>query len=251
MHFDIITIFPEMFAALDYGIVARAKKNGLIGVKCWNPRDYTSNKHRHIDDKSYGGGPGMVLMFEPLQKALAKAKSSSDEPCKTVYLSPQGRQMKQQDIANLVSQEKTKRFIFISGRYEGIDERFVETEVDEEWSIGDYVLSGGEFAVMVLIDAITRLIPNALGKNESIVNESFSNDLLDYPHYTRPETINDKKVPKILLSGDHKKIANWRLKQSLGRTFLRRPELLEKKNLTKLEKLLLNEFIKEMGLKNE
>lgn len=242
MEFTVITIFPEMFTALECGITGRAKKNGLVKIDCLDLRDYADSKYRKVDDRPYGGGPGMVLLFEPLQKAISAAKASSDKPAKVIHLSPQGKLLQQKDLVRMSQQDN--RLILISGRYEGIDERLIESEIDEEWSIGDYILSGGEIAAMVLIDAITRLLPGALGDETSILQDSFgNNDLLDYPHYTRPEIINGKSVPKVLLSGDHKAIMRWRLKESLGRTWLRRPDLLAKHQLTEEEQALLDEFI--------
>lgn len=245
MFFDIITIFPEMFAALDYGILGRAKKNGLIKTHCFNLRDYSNDKHGRVDDRPYGGGPGMVMMFEPLQKAIAAAKKSNPEPSKVIHLTPQGTLLTQKDVYQFLEDSAPKHLILVASRYEGVDERLIEQEIDEEWSIGDYVLSGGEIAVMVLIDAITRLLPGALGDSESAAQDSFSDNRLDYPHYTRPENISGRVVPKELLSGNHQLIARWRLKEALGRTRLRRPDLLAEKKLTEKEKLLLDEFIAE------
>jgi tRNA (guanine37-N1)-methyltransferase len=245
MHFDIVTIFPEMFAALDYGILGRAKKNGLITTTYFNLRDFANNKYGRIDDHSYGGGPGMVMMFEPLQRAINAAKNANKTPAKVIHLSPQGQLLTEENVKRFLDKDAEKHLILIAGRYEGVDERLIEGEVDEEWSIGDYVLSGGEIAAMVFIDAITRLIPGALGDEESAKQDSFSDSLLDYPHYTRPEIIAGGKVPEVLLSGDHEAIHRWRLKQSLGRTWLRRPDLLTKRILTEEESELLNEFIRE------
>lgn len=242
MRFDIITLFPEMFAALDYGIVGRAKENGLVTLDFWNPRDYTKDKYHKVDDSPYGGGPGMVMMFEPLQMALQAARLANSEPPVVAYLTPQGKLLDQKLIIELTAQ---KRLILLAGRYEGIDERIVHTEVDTEISIGDYVLSGGEFAAMVVIDTITRQLPGALGDADSSKQDSFAHGLLDYPHYTRPEFIANSSVPKVLLSGDHAAIARWRQKQALGRTWQRRPELLTKIELTATDSMLLNEFIKE------
>lgn len=245
MYFDIITIFPEMFAALNYGIPTRAQKSGLIQVKCWDLREFSDNSYRRVDERPFGGGPGMVMMYEPLKKAIAAAKAASSAKPKVVHLTPQGRPLQQKYLQEVVADASMQHLIFLSGRYEGIDERLIEDEVDLEWSLGDYVLSGGELAAMVIIDALTRLLPGALGEDASAEQDSFMNGLLDYPHYTRPPEAAGKAVPEVLLSGDHAKIARWRLKQSLGRTWLRRPDLLEKRELTKDEKLLLDEFIKE------
>lgn len=245
MYIDIITIFPEMFALLNYGVIGRAQKKQLLTLKAWNLRDFADNKYRRVDERPYGGGPGMVMMYEPLKKAIATAKKAAETKTKVIYLSPQGKTIKQDDLKKIVEAPSPLHLIFIAGRYEGIDERLIENEIDEEWSIGDYILSGGELAALVLIDAMTRLLPGTLGDEDSAAQDSFSDGLLDYPHYTRPEEVDGKKVPEILLSGDHKKIASWRLKQALGRTWLRRQDLLEKRKLNKQEKKLLDEFILE------
>ena len=236
-----------MFTALACGITGRAQKNGLINIKCWDLRDFSDNKHRRVDERPYGGGPGMVMMYAPLKKAITAAKQDSTTPTKVIHLSPQGKPIQQEMLQNLVTTNEIKNLIFLSGRYEGIDERLIADEVDEEWSIGDYIISGGELAAMVIIDAITRLLPGALGDPESAEQDSFGAGLLDYPHYTRPENIDNLPVPEILLSGDHASIARWRLKQSLGRTWLRRPDLLAQKKLNKEEEKLLKEFIVENG----
>lgn len=253
MQLGVITLFPEMFTALtEYGISGRAVKQKLVSMQIWNPRDYTEDKHRTVDDRSYGGGPGMVMKVEPLRKAIHAAKNQLGRDSKVIYLSPQGRKLDQTGVEELSLQPK---LIFVAGRYEGVDERLIETEIDEEWSIGDYVLSGGELAAMVTIDAIVRLLPGALGHELSAQQDSFADvskdinvsgsGLLDYPHYTRPENDHDRAVPEVLLSGDHKNIKRWRLKQALGRTWLRRRELIERRNLTKEESSLLAEFIHE------
>ena len=232
-----------MFTALESGITGRAQKNDLISVKCWDLRDFSGNKHRRVDERPYGGGPGMVMMYAPLKKAITAVKQASAIPARVIHLSPQGKPVQQEMLQNLVTDNEVKNLIFLSGRYEGIDERLIAEEVDEEWSIGDYIISGGELATMVIIDAITRLLPGALGDPESSQQDSFGAGLLDYPHYTRPENINNLPVPEILLSGDHAAIARWRLKQSLGRTWLRRSDLLAQKKLNKEEEKLLDEFI--------
>jgi tRNA (guanine37-N1)-methyltransferase len=242
MKFDIITLFPEMFEALNSSITGRALRDKLITLRCWNPRDYTTDTHRTVDDRPYGGGPGMVMKVEPLQKAIAAAKIADGDPTKTIYLSPQGKPLTQTIIRELAS---TPRLTLVSGRYEGIDERLIEQTIDAEYSIGDYVLSGGELPAMVLIDALTRLLPGALGHKDSAAQDSFSQDLLDHPHYTRPEILGDTKVPKALLSGDHAFIARWRLKQAIGKTWQKRPDLLKRRVLTAEEKALLDEFIQE------
>lgn len=244
-RFDIVTLFPSMFTALDSGITGRAKDNRLIALDFWNPRDYTNNNYHKVDDSPYGGGPGMVMLFEPLQLAIQAARQADKEPPFVVYLTPQGKTLNHNLITKLAIK---KRLILIAGRYEGIDERIVKTEVDVEISIGDYVLSGGELAAMVIVDAITRQLPGVLGDADSASQDSFFDGLLDYPHYTRPELIANLNVPKVLLSGDHVAVARWRRKQALGRTWIRRPELLAKIELTAADSMLLNEFIKEIKL---
>lgn len=243
MHFDIITIFPEMFAALNYGIVGRAIAQKLIAINCISPHKYSKNRYGSIDDKPYGGGPGMVMMVEPLLSSIEEAKIANTTPALVINLSPQGKRLTQESVKEL---SQHPHLVLISSRYEGIDERAIELAVDREYSIGDYVLSGGDFAAMAMIDAITRLLPNALGDAESAEQDSFTSGLLDYPHYTRPEVIADLRVPEVLLSGNHKNIATWRLKQALGRTWLRRPELLRKRQLTNTDKMLLNEFLNQL-----
>lgn len=239
MKFDIITIFPEMFTALDFSITSKAIQYGILEIKCWNPRDYSKSKHRNVDSRPYGGGPGMVMMAQPLCDTIKAIKKTTNH-AKIIYLTPQGQLLNQNKIKSLA---KEKNITLIAGRYEGIDERVVESEIDEELSIGDYVLSGGEIAAMVVIDAVTRMLPNVLGHENSAKQDSFMEGLLDYPHYTRPEIFNGQNVPKVLLKGNHKEIARWRLQQALGRTYLRRPELLKKYRLTKTEQELLNEFL--------
>ena len=227
----LITLFPELIQqATAFGVLGRAIKQQQLRLQCFNPRGYTEDKHRTVDDRPYGGGPGMLMKVEPLYKTIMAAKEVAGEAAKVVYLSPQGQQLNQQLLVNTAATGNgltNKGLILIAGRYEGIDERIIESLVDEEWSIGDYVLSGGEFAALVVIDAITRLIPGVLGDENSALQDSFMQGLLDCPHYTRPETINGLTVPEVLLSGDHQLIQRWRLKQSLGRTWLRRPELLD------------------------
>ena len=243
MRAGIITLFPEMFTAVsDYGVTGRAIRDGLVEVSYWNPRDYTEDKHRTVDDRPYGGGPGMLMKTGPLEQAVGAAKAAMPQ-AKVIYLTPQGRVLDQAAINRLAGEEA---LILLCGRYEGIDERVIETQVDEEWSLGDYVLSGGELAGMACLDAIIRLQPGALGSDESAGQDSFMQGLLDCPHYTRPEHYAGKSVPGVLLSGDHEAIRRWRLKQSLGRTWQRRPELLEQLDLTKEQQELLNEFIEEV-----
>lgn len=242
MWFGIVSLFPETFKALEYGITGRAKQEDLIKLTVWNPRDFTQDKHRTVDDRPYGGGPGMVMMAKPLQDAIQTAKLAAPKKPTVIHLSPQGKVFNQKAAEDMLSKES---LILIAGRYEGIDERLLQVEVDEEWSIGDYVLSGGELAAMVMIDAITRLIPGALGHENSAAEDSLSTGLLKYPQYTRPEDFSGLTVPPILTGGNHKAIADWRLKQSLGRTWLKRPDLLAKADLTTEQLDLLTEFINE------
>lgn len=238
MRFDVITLFPEMFDAIRLGVTGRAIDKGLAELVLWNPRDYTEDVHQTVDDRPYGGGPGMVMKVEPLLAAIQAAKAQSPTS-KVIYLSPQGQRFVQ---ATAVAATQTSGIILIAGRYEGIDERVIHSFVDEEWSLGDFVLSGGELPAMVVIDSMIRLLPGALGHAESAEQDSFSDGLLDCPHYTRPENILDQDVPSVLLSGDHEKIRLWRLQQALGRTWLRRPDLLEGRELNKQEQQLLDEF---------
>ncbi len=242
---DVITLFPEMFEAIKQGITGRAIRNGLIELGLTNPRDFTTDRHKTVDDRPYGGGPGMLMKVEPLKEAILSVKVNSNyKQPKVVYLSPQGQPLTQNIVKALSNNEQ---LILLAGRYEGVDERLIEHYVDYECSIGDYVLSGGELPAMVLIDSLIRLLPGALGHNESASNDSFYAGLLDHPHYTRPEDFEGDRVPPVLLSGDHKKIEQWRLKQSLGRTWQRRPDLLANRELNELEQRLLDEFIKEQN----
>ena len=243
MWLGVITLFPEMFRAVtDFGVTGRAVKNGLLEVQTWNPRDFTHDRHNTVDDRPYGGGPGMLMMVQPLRDAIHAAKTAAGDRAKVVYLSPQGRKLDQQGVTELA---KSCSLILVCGRYEGVDERIIQTEVDEEWSIGDYVLSGGELPAMTLIDSVARLVPGVLGKQASAEQDSFSDGLLDCPHYTRPEQLDGLDVPAVLLSGDHEKIRLWRLQQSIGRTFLRRPELFENLALTDEQTTLLAQFVNE------
>ncbi|MFK7794633.1 MAG: tRNA (guanosine(37)-N1)-methyltransferase TrmD [Gammaproteobacteria bacterium] len=249
MRIDVITLFPELVATMqDHGVVGRALRAKLVDLELTNPRDFSDDANNRVDDRPYGGGPGMVMQYAPLTKTLDHVKSKSSDNAKVVYLSPQGQKLDQAAVRNL---SQCPNLILLCGRYEGIDERFIDTYVDEEWSIGDYVISGGELAAMVLIDAMVRTLPGALGDVQSAEQESFESDLLDCPHYSRPEIIDGREVPKELLSGDHKKIASWRLKQALGRTYLRRPDMIELKNLSDQEQQLLNEYLVEVKAKNE
>lgn len=243
MRVDVITLFPEMFAAIsEYGITSRAVRQGLISLECWNPRTYTEDRHQTVDDRPFGGGPGMVMKIQPLERALAAAREAAGDRAKVIYLSPQGCPLKQAAVRELAQEES---LILIAGRYEGIDERFIEAHVDEEWSIGDYVLSGGELPAMVLIDAVTRLLPGALGHADSAEEDSFTDGLLDCPHYTRPEVYADQRVPEVLLGGNHEHIRRWRLQQALGRTWERRADLLDCRSLSGEEKKLLDEYIRQ------
>ncbi len=243
MWIGVISLFPEMFLSITgHGVTGRAVKNGLISVDCWNPRDFTYDRHHTVDDRPYGGGPGMLMMVEPLRKAIHAAKAAAGDNAKVIYLSPQGRKLDQQGVCELAANEK---LILVCGRYEGVDERVIQTEIDEEWSVGDYVLSGGELPAMVLIDAVSRFVPGVLGHQASAKEDSFADGLLDHPHYTRPEVLDGMCVPPVLLSGNHAEIDLWRMKQSLGRTWLRRPELLESLALTDEQRMLLAEFQRE------
>ena len=240
MRFDVITLFPKMYQAIaEEGVVGRAISQQRVNLQLWNPRDYTEDKYKTVDDRPYGGGPGMVMKLEPLAKAIHAAKEDASKPAKVIYLSPQGSRLDQAKVDTLAQED---RLILLAGRYEGIDERVIDACVDEELSIGDYVLSGGELASMVVIDAVTRLLPGVLGHDASAEQDSFSAGLLDCPHYTRPETSSMGDVPAVLLSGDHAAIARWREQQALGRTWLRRPDLLEQIELTSEQQQLLDAF---------
>lgn len=243
MRIEVVTLFPPMFEALRCGgVTGRAIKRGLLQLDCLNPRDFATDRHRTVDDRTYGGGPGMVMMVEPLRSTIRAARERCGAGASVIHLSPQGRRLDQAGVRELSQRDA---LVLVAGRYEGVDERLLESEIDEEWSIGDYVLSGGELGAMVMIDAVTRLLPDALGHQDSAEQDSFVDGLLDCPHYTRPEQIDDMAVPAVLLSGDHQAIARWRLKQSLGRTWLRRPDLLQCRELSSQERGLLDEFIAE------
>lgn len=242
MRISVLSLFPEMFTALtEHGVSGRAVDRGLLTLDIYNPRDYTSDKHRTVDDRPYGGGPGMVMKIEPLEAALMAAKVQQPQ-AKVVYLSPQGQPLKQAAVESFSNNDIEAGLILLAGRYEGVDERFIDCHVDEEWSIGDYVLSGGELAAMVMVDAITRLLPGVLGHEQSAQQDSFGAGLLDCPHYTRPEQYAGRDVPKVLLSGNHAEIARWRMKQAVGRTWQRRPDLLEEQALDEQQKKMLKEF---------
>lgn len=240
MKIGVITLFPEMFSALtDYGVSGRAVDNGLVDIAYFNPREFTQDKHRTVDDRPYGGGPGMVMLFEPLLRAVETAKDWIAGETKVVYLSPQGQLLDQGAVNKFAEVDNV---ILISGRYEGIDERLIDSVVDEEWSIGDYVLSGGELPSMVLLDALIRQMPGVLGHEDSAAQDSFATGLLDCPHYSRPDSFEGQDVPAVLLSGDHEKIRRWRLQQSLVRTQQRRPDLLDSLKLNKEQQTLLKEM---------
>ena len=251
MNITLVSLFPELIQqATSFGVLGRAIEQQQLNLRCFNPRDFAEDRHRTVDDRPYGGGPGMLMKVEPLYKAIMAAKEVSSSDAKVVYLSPQGQRLNQQMFVDEAA--AADDLILIAGRYEGIDERVIESLVDEEWSIGDYVLSGGEFAALVIIDAVARLLPGVLGDDDSALQDSFMQGLLDYPHYTRPEKVNDQSVPEVLLSGDHKAIQRWRYKQSLGRTWSRRPDLIDaiKNNALKWDEekeKLLAEYITEFG----
>ena len=243
MHISVVSLFPEMVSTVaEYGVVGRARRRQIVALDIEDPRDYTNDAHRTVDDRPYGGGPGMVMKFEPLAKALQAARTATPDGSPVVYLSPQGRVFDQAEARRLAAMPG---IIFLAGRYEGIDERLIESHVDEELSLGDFVLSGGEVAAMAVIDAVVRLLPGVLGDDESAAQDSFTEGLLDCPHYTRPEVVDGRSVPDVLLTGDHAKIARWRLKQALGRSYLRRPDLLDNLELSDERRVLLDEFLKE------
>ncbi len=247
LDFDVVTLFPEMFSALTHsGITRRALENELWRVNFWNPRDYAEDNYRSVDDRPYGGGPGMVMLPQPLERAIGAAKmrrAADGEPVgKVIYFSPQGRPLTHARVLELAQGPGA---ILLCGRYEGVDERLIERCVDEEVSLGDFVLSGGEIAAMALMDAAVRQLPGALNDACSAVEDSFATGLLDCPHYTRPEDYEEMRVPEVLLSGNHEKIRRWRLKQALGRTWRRRPELIEARELSREEAGLLDEFRRE------
>lgn len=246
MKIAVVTLFPEMLAAVsDYGVSGRAVQRGLLSLTAVNPRQFTEDRHQTVDDRPYGGGPGMVMMPEPLSKALAQARQAVGPEARTIYLSPQGRPLNQQGLQSLATHPA---LVLLAGRYEGVDERVIRREVDEEWSIGDYVISGGELAAMVMIDGVSRLLPGALGHALSAEQDSFADGLLDCPHYTRPEVYDGDGVPEVLLSGNHEAIRRWRLKQALGRTWQRRPELLRERVLSEEEQTLLAEYRREQDI---
>ncbi|MEH6446861.1 MAG: tRNA (guanosine(37)-N1)-methyltransferase TrmD [Oceanospirillaceae bacterium] len=241
MWFGVVSLFPEMFEAITrFGVTGRALKRGLIDINCWNPRDFAHDRHRTVDDRPFGGGPGMLMKVQPLKDAIQVARQAAPGEAKVIYLSPQGRKLNHKLVTELGSFES---LILVAGRYEGIDERLIESDIDMEISLGDFVLSGGELPAMTVIDAVARLVPGVLGHANSAIEDSFVEGLLDCPHYTRPDVFDDKQVPEVLLSGDHAKIKRWRLKQQLGRTYTRRPDLLNALDLNKQEQQLLEEYI--------
>ncbi|MCW5588363.1 MAG: tRNA (guanosine(37)-N1)-methyltransferase TrmD [Legionellales bacterium] len=244
MKIGIISLFPEMFRALHHGITGRALEKGLLDLYFYHPRDFTQDKHRNVDDKPYGGGPGMVMMYQPLAAAIQAAKKDLGVNTPVIFMTPQGQSLKHESV---VKTSQHEAIILLAGRYEGIDERIRQQFVDVEWSLGDYVISGGELAAMVVIDAIIRQLPGALGNEQSLIEDSFVNGFLDHPHYTRPEVIDDLPVPSVLMSGDHQAIKRWRLKQSIGRTWQRRPDVFNSRQLSNEQQRLLDEFIAEHG----
>ena len=249
MWIGVISLFPDMFRAItDFGVTGRAVKRGLLEINLWNPRDFAHDKHRTVDDRPYGGGPGMLMMVQPLRDAIQAAKQAAGDDVKVIYLSPQGKKLTQSGVAELAQHQK---LILVAGRYEGIDERVIQSEIDEEWSIGDYVLSGGELPAMTLVDAVSRLVPGVLGDMASAEQDSVTDGLLDCPHYPRPENLDGVMVPDVLLSGNHEHIRRWRLKQSLGRTWQRRPELLNNLALTDEQAKLLAEYVQERNAEQQ
>jgi tRNA (guanine37-N1)-methyltransferase len=250
MRFDVISLFPDMVtAAANIGVTGKAIERGIVSLAVWNPRDYTHDRHKTVDDRPYGGGPGMVMKYQPLHDAVTTAKQAGYQTTKVVYLSPQGKPLTQTMLAQI---PQDSQLILVAGRYEGVDERFVELDCDEEWSIGDYVISGGELAALIVIDAVTRLLPNVLGDEQSAVQDSHTDGLLDCPHFTRPEAVAGRAVPEVLLSGNHADISHWRMKQALGRTWQKRPDLLAKKQLNVEQERLLEQFKVEVkGCGNE
>ena len=249
MWIGVISLFPDMFRAItDIGVTGRAVKRGLLNIQCWNPRDFAHDKHRTVDDRPYGGGPGMLMMVQPLRDAVHAAKQAAGDDVKVIYLSPQGKKLTQSGVAELA---RCSKLLLVAGRYEGIDERVIQSDIDEEWSVGDYVLSGGELPAMTLIDAVSRLVPGVLGDMASAEQDSFTDGLLDCPHYTRPEVLDGVAVPEVLMSGNHEHIRRWRLKQSLGRTWQRRPELLDNLALTDEQAKLLAQYVQELNAEQQ
>ena len=246
MRIDVVSLFPEFVGQISaHGVVGRAQERELVSIHGWNPRDYASGNYRRVDERPFGGGPGMVMLIDPLRACLAAAREADPMPAKVVYLTPQGERLTQGKVRELAARE---RLILLCGRYEGVDERLVSAEVEEELSIGDYVLSGGELAAAVVIDAVARLQPGALNDSESAAQDSFEADgLLDCPHYTRPVEHELGTVPPVLMSGNHADIARWRRQQALGRTWLRRPDLIDRDGLSRADRALLDAFLAEAG----
>lgn len=245
MQIAVVSLFPEMVEQIaEFGVVGRARQRELLGLRLQNPRDFATDAHRTVDDRPYGGGPGMVMKYEPAAAAIAAAKAELPDGCPVICMSPQGQVFDQSAARRLA---ELPGMVLLAGRYEGIDERLIDREVDEELSLGDFVLSGGEIAAMAVIDAVARLLPEVLGDDASAQQDSFMGGLLDHPHYTRPESIDGDNVPAVLLSGDHARIARWRYKQALGRSYLRRPDLVKKLSLSSEQEKLLDEFLKEHG----
>lgn len=248
MDIHIISIFPEMFDAITkHGVIARAIKQEVLNIGVYNPRDFACDRHNSVDDRPYGGGPGMVMIPDVMTRTLQAAVENAKYQPRVVYLTPQGRQFDHSGASDFAQMNQSQSLIMIAGRYEGVDERFIQRYVDEEWSVGDFVLSGGELPAMIMVDAIARLLPDSLGNSQSAEQDSFVEGLLDCPHYTRPEKFEGDSVPAVLLSGDHRAIEKWRLKQALGRTWQRRPDLLKSKKLSDEEFELLEEFKSEAG----
>lgn len=243
MRIDVVTLFPDLVRAVAaHGIVARALERGVFTLHTWDPRAESGADHHRVDDRPFGGGPGMVMRVQPVRDALRRAAAAAPRGVRRIYLGPQGRPLTQRALADFAA---APGLILLAGRYEGVDERVLDADIDEEWSLGDYVLTGGELATMVVIDGVVRLLPQALGDEQSAQVDSFSEGLLEGPQYTRPEEIDGRRVPPVLLSGDHGAVARWRRKQALGRTWLRRPDLLEGRALDPQDRRLLEEFIAE------
>jgi len=243
MRIDVVTLFPEFVrGVVACGVVARAAERGVFSLHTWDPRDETTDRHRTVDDRPFGGGPGMVMKVQPVRDALRRATAAAPRGARRIFLGPQGRPLTQAVLEDFAG---APGLVMLAGRYEGVDERVLEEGVDEEWSLGDYVLSGGELAAMTIIDGVVRLLPGALGDEQSAASDTFADGLLEWPQYTRPEEIDGYRVPPVLLSGDHAAIARWRRRQALGRTWLRRPDLLEGRALDARDRQLLDEFIAE------
>lgn len=243
MRIDVVTLFPERVRAVaEYGVTGRAHERCLVSLHTWDPRDETRDAHRTVDDRPFGGGPGMLMQVTPARAALRRAAAAAPRGARRIHLGPQGRPLDQRALRDMAA---APGLILLCSRYEGVDERVLETDIDEEWSLGDFVISGGELAAMVVIDGVVRLLPGAVGDEQSVDDDSFTDGLLEGPQYTRPEEIDGQRVPPVLLSGNHRAIAAWRRKQALGRTWLRRPDLLQGRELRPSDRRLLEEFIAE------